>query len=334
MVEIEQITEYKNIDWWDFPYLDDSLFEYVNALANHFWYETDVDFDEKSGEQYAIRNLSYVPYKFARRYLNGDIDTSRLKTYLLSVTGQEPFKHKKLDDIGAEKVQASHRENIPDISMTLKAYNLDISKFWYLCICIKDWVDGKTCEGARIHNPTHRQELQRVIQELNKLNPKLIYNGQVIRTTGKAELTLKVNGKKYTVDNTQTLSLINWAIQSFLNPDGKPIGHRTLLDTSELGGKRLSKSKSKTVRLALFYQYLHWFLEQREVDNNVIESYQYTIQTNKDLLISRMAYLTGLTDDKKFLVDDNFGKGHIRAAISGYENIELCTDNKYYGNWG
>ena len=59
--------------------------------------------------------------------------------------------------------------------MTLKAYRLDISKFWYLCICIKDWVEGQTCEGARIDNLTSRQELQAIVDEIDKLDYKNPY---------------------------------------------------------------------------------------------------------------------------------------------------------------
>ena len=89
---------------------------------------------------------------------------------------------------------------------------------------------------------------------------------------------------------------------------------------------------AKTVRLALFYKYLGWFMEQREVDEELVNNNPTLISTNKDLLISRMAYLTGLTDNRKFLDPDNAGKGYIRTAISGYEDKKVATDNKYYGS--
>lgn len=77
MTEIEQIKEYKNINFWDYPYLNDSLFEYVNAVANHFWWEADVYSDNESGEPNADKSPSHVPSKFARRYLNGEIGSIR-----------------------------------------------------------------------------------------------------------------------------------------------------------------------------------------------------------------------------------------------------------------
>ena len=42
--------------------------------------------------------------------------------------------------------------------------------------------------------------------------------------------------------------------------------------------------------------------------------------------------MTGLTDDRRFLVPDNAGKGYIRTAISGYEDVKVETDNKFYGS--
>ena len=89
---------------------------------------------------------------------------------------------------------------------------------------------------------------------------------------------------------------------------------------------------AKTVRLALFYKYLSWFLEHRVVDEDLVNNHPYLISTNKDLLISRMAYFTGLIDDCRFLKPDNAGKGYIRTAISGYEDVTVGTDNKFYGS--
>ena len=89
---------------------------------------------------------------------------------------------------------------------------------------------------------------------------------------------------------------------------------------------------AKTVRLSLFYKHLNWFMEQREIDEDLVKNNPTVISTNRDLLISRMAFFTGLTDDSRFLVPDNAGKGYIRTAISGYEDVKVETDNKFYGS--
>ena len=344
MNKIEPIQEFERTGYMDYPYIDYPLFSYVNMVANNFWWEPEPDFDEEKGEQYFIKSPSFVPSRFARRYIDRQIDVSHLDKYLQAANEKPIFKHHKfseIDDTNRHDLKKVQEENVPDISMTLKVYHLDISKFWYLCVCIKDWVEGKTCEGARISLPTHREELKNLTNELNKLNPKLF--GSTIKTTGKAKLTLNVNGKNTVIEDTQTLTLLNVAVLNFLDSgickttirvDGEKdeyIVHNPLLDTSELGTERLTKAKAKTIKLALFYKYLNWFLKEKEADNDIIANYPLSISINKDLLISRMAFFTGVTDNEKFLSADNSDKGFIRTAISGYEDVEIPTDNKYYG---
>ena len=345
MIEIEPITEYERTGYMDYPYIDDPLFEYLNKVADNFWWEPVHDFDEETCEEYFIEQPSFVPSWFARRYLDGKIDLSTLPLYIEAVQEEVSKKHiswQTLDKTPQHKVQST-KETVPNISMTLKAYRLDISKFWYLCICIKDWVVGKTCEGARIDdNLTPREELQAIVDEIGKLDYQLC--GITHKSKSKAKLTLNVKRKNTIISSEQTLAILAYAVSQFLESDYckkteiidgketrvlKPV---TVLDSCELSEKRLTKQMAKTVKLALFYEHLNWFMEHRKVDEDLVKSYPTLISTNKDLLISRMAFLTGLTDDSRFLVPDNAGKGYIRTAISGYERIKVKTDNKYYGS--
>ena len=347
MIEIEPIKEFENTGWLDYPYLNYPLFSYVNMVADHFWWVPEHDFDEEKGEEFFIQEPSFVPSIFARRYIDGQIDLSHKEKYLEAVTEKSNYKHHKFTEIDRasdQELKKSKEDDVPDISMTLKAYHLDVSKFWYLCICIKDWVEGKTCEGARISLPTHRQELINLTNELNKLSPKLF--GSAIETTGKAKLTLNVNGTKTIIDDTHTLSLLNAAIQSFLDSDicktkirfegeeTKYIVNNLLLDSSKISDQRLSKDKANTIKLSLFYKYLNWFLGKKEIDKEIIDNYPFFIPTNKDLLISRMAFFAGVTNNENYLNADYSNKGYIRTAISGYENVEIATANKYYDLWG
>lgn len=345
MIEIEPITEYERTGYMDYPYIEDPLFEYLNKVANKYWWNPVHDFDEETNEEIFIENPSFVPSWFARRYLDGKINLSTLPLYLEAVQEEVPKKHiswYSLDKTPQHNVQPT-KETVPNISMTLKAYRLDISKFWYLCICIKDWVEGKTCEGARIdNNLTPREELQTIVDEIGKLEFKLFDIPR--KSKGNAKLTLNVKRKNTIISSEQTLAILAFAVAQFLESDYckktetvegketrvlKPV---TVLDSCELGEKRLTKQMAKTVRLALFYEHLNWFMEQREVDEDLVKNYPTVISTNKDLLISRMAYFTGLSDDHRLLEPDNAGKGYIRTAISGYEKITVKTDNKYYGS--
>jgi hypothetical protein len=89
----------------------------------------------------------------------------------------------------------------------------------------------------------------------------------------------------------------------------------------------LKEDKSLPVKIALFYRYLIWFLNKRTVDKEFISNSNYSVPTSKNLLIARMAYFTGLTDNENFLSKDG---AYLRAYISGNEDVKIDTINMYY----
>lgn len=180
-------------DSWAYTF-NEPLLDYVRKVANWFWMDYDPEINEPTG-------YSYVPRLFALRYLDGEIDVTGKELYCKCVTPKATHtKHVKyMENIyyGKEehKEQHNEEESIPDISMTLKAYNIDYSKFWYLCVFLKDYVTGETIEGARIEQASHREFLEKFVSLVNQLNP--VTFGCFYRTIGEAELTLRVGkGKK------------------------------------------------------------------------------------------------------------------------------------------
>jgi len=81
------------------------------------------------------------------------------------------------------------------------------------------------------------------------------------------------------------------------------------------------------VKIALFYRYLIWFLNKQTVDKKFISNSNYSVPTSKNLLIARMAYFTGLTDNEDFLNKDG---EYLRTYISGYEKVKIDTFNMHY----
>ena len=94
-------------------YYDVPLLEYVSKLAQEFlpqyYPEEDIECD------------SNAPDIFARRYFNGDIDTSFMDSYL---------------------------DN--DLQKTLKAFGIDCNKFWYLCLFVKDITLDKCIDAISV----------------------------------------------------------------------------------------------------------------------------------------------------------------------------------------
>jgi len=311
-------------DSWTYTF-DEPLLDYVCKVANFYWMEYDAEIGEPMG-------YSNVPRRFASRYLNGEIDVSHKELYCKCVTPRITHaKHiKYMENIyyGQEEHVGSNSEDesFPDISMTLKAYNLDISKFWYLCVFLKDYVTGETIEGARIEQDSHRERLEKFVSLVNQLNPDLF--GNFYKTTGEAELTLRVGkGKKnkLVINNGHTLALIRNGIQYVLDNY-----HSDYIDFSEVDqSKRLKSTRGDIVRIALFYKYLLWFLDYCTINKEVVKGAQY-LSTSKILLISRMVYILGLSDNKQFLGESS--ETYLRTYISGYEDVKMNVDNKFYGS--
>ena len=311
-------------DLWEYT-LYEPLLDYVRKVANNYWMEYDPEIKEPTG-------YSFVPRIFASQFLNGEIDVTGQKLFLKSATPKATHtKHVKyIDNIyyGHEehRENVSEDESIPDISMTLKAYDIDISKFWYLCVFLKDYVTGETIEGARIEEITHRERLEKFVSLVDQLHPKLF--GSHIITEGESELTLRVGkGKKnkLEISNGHTLTLIRNGIQYVLDNY-----HSDYLDFSEVDqSKRLKSTRGDIVRIALFYKYMLWFLDHCTINKEVVKE-ALSLSTSKILLISRMVYILGLSDNKQFLGESS--ETYLRTYISGYEGVETNVDNKFYGS--
>ncbi len=309
----------------DWVYLfNEPLLDYVRKVANNFWMDYDPEIGEPSG-------YSSVVSTFASRYIEGKVDNTGKEMFCKAATPKAvKTKHIKYTEViyyGQEEQKGndSEEESIPAISTTLRAYSIDISKFWYLCVFLKDYVIGETIQGARIEQDSHRESLEKFVNLVNQLHPNLFAN--FYKTTGEAELTLKVGkGKKnkIVISNGHTLALIRDGIRYVLDNY-----HSDYLDFSEVDfNDRLKTTRGDIVRIALFYKYLLWFLDHCAVDEEVVKESIY-LSKSKILLISRMVYILGLSDNKKFLGETN--ESYLRTYISGYEDVEMNVDNRFYG---
>jgi len=320
-------------------YNNEPLLEYVTDVSNYFWPLRAVfDYDKIDMDNYSIFP-SRNPSTFAKRYHENQISNFRLDKYIEAVRETAHFRHSSYFDsyhtnfaiINAPQRRKSYSG---EIAGTLIAYNLDISKFWYLCLMIKDYVEGQTAKGCILLDTTHREEISQLISLLNILSPKEESNKISTSEDVDIELIINVKNKKSKMQrhipisaNGQTLTLIKNALQAFLN---KNPDECFLLDSPVVNWKRLKclrADKSLPVKLALFYRYLSWFLNRQNINEEYVKENQYFISTSKNLLISRMAYFTGLTNSDKFLKGD---ANYLRTYISGKEDVEVNTINKYY----
>jgi hypothetical protein len=259
-------------DEWAY-YESEPLFDYVCEVSD----ETVTDINPDGSIASTTPHLQ--PYRFACDYLDGKIDTKSIRMDLYES---------------------------PDVQDTLKAFGLDSSKFWYLCLFIKWRVDYE-CKTAFMFPTSTKEKLHSLISEFEKLSPE--FQGGKFVSKDSATLTFKVgDGKTITIDDANTLTFIGAAIESFLEQQDtdaliSPKGYRT----SELEKVDLSVR----TKIHLFHEYLSPFVKQLKAIKGIYAS------KDKSLLISRMIYVFRVSEDKKLYTDLN-EKGNKQNQLKGY----------------
>ena len=264
----------KHEDEWAY-YESEPLFEYVTRISDMMGeIVTDINPD---GSYESTPHLQ--PFRFASDYLNGKIDTQSIRMDLYES---------------------------PDIQDTLRAFGLDSSKFWYLCLFIKWRVDYE-CKTAFVFPTSTKEKLNNLISEFEKLSPE--FQGGKFVSKVPATLTFKVNGgKTITIDDANTLTFIGAAIESFLEQQDTD----DLITSNSYGISELEKvDLSVRTNIYLFNEYLSPFVKPLEAIKGIYAS------KDKSLLISRMIYVFRVSEDKKLYTDLN-EKGNKQNQLKGY----------------
>lgn len=304
------IADIKNIE--NFNPESDPLFDYVNEVAEHFWQ----GYDPETGQ----RVTSCVPETFSQRYVEGHI-----KGFVSDV-------------IIAHNLDKYENE---DIQNTLKAFGLDKDKFWYLCVCIKDYVDGFTTDGIK-RNLTHREEITNLTAEMYKMCPEpsffehgtkdnqvKILNG--FKTQKNATLTFQLEGSRniLRITDPETISVINLALSRWMDENSKE-GY-SFLDASPLDFDEREET-SAIKQLYWYHKYLSWFLKDKNADKEIINELSTAtnrVSADKWLLVSRMIYATGLSNKKQLNADGmDYLKNYLKKCND--ENMRTGNLNDYY----
>ena len=258
----------KHEDEWAY-YESEPLFEYVTRISDMMG-ETVTDINP-DGSYNSTPHLQ--PFRFASDYLNGKIDTQSIYMHLYES---------------------------PDIQDTLRAFGLDSSKFWYLCLFVKWKVDWEI-ESARVFPKEPLEKLKNLQAEFEKLDFTKIHGKYVTSKT--AELTFKVKGNKaYTIDDKDTLAILNNIINDYLL--ATPTKGYLLNDSEKV-------ELSIIAKMYLFNKYLSWFLSPLIANKAINASY------DKSLLVSRMIYTLGIFKNESMWQEYN-DSGNKKNQLKGY----------------
>lgn len=258
----------KHEDEWAY-YESEPLFDYVNRVSDMMGeIVTDINSD---GSYESTPHL--LPSSFANAFHERTFD---------------------MEDIN----QAVYEK--PEIQDTLKAFGLDSSKFWYLCLFIKWKVDWE-CESARVFPKEPLEKLKDLQAEFEKLDFTK-YRGKYV-SSKTAKLTFKVKGSKaYTIDDKETLAILNNIINDYLLTT--PTKGYLLHDSEKV-------ELSIITKMYLFNKYLSWFLSPLTANKAINASY------DKSLLTSRMIYALGIFKNESMWQEYNENKNK-KNQLKGY----------------
>nr|UWD65003.1 MAG: hypothetical protein [Bacteriophage sp.] len=314
-------------------YFDEPLLEYVGIVADEYWPHYEVAYlDDKGSARILdtisdgadmknivnLRTDSYIPNIFGRRYVDGKIDTAGKDKYLdnldESVKEKEKLKLHILDTLNAFELERKA------LNGDIIKETLDASKFWYLCLCIKDYVMGQTVNALK-SLPTPREVMTNLVEEMDKMNPTIMRAISRIDADKGGELTFKLEGEKHkiTITDKQTLTLINIAIGEMLELHKDR--YISMLDSN------LSEVELPYIyRLYLFNKYLSYFLKQCRAKKGVCAS------KDKSFLISKMIYVLGISDDKRFITEykNRYKLDHLKNLLKRYKDVDVLTHPSYY----
>lgn len=274
---------------------NDPLLDYLVDVANHFW-------------------LNYDPHGYTV-----DKDGNKKWGCLCPSLVPEQFAERFF----AGYINTDREQKYLDsteVLDTLKAFGLDADKFWYLCLAIEDVVKGYTDTAIR-RKKNPRKELKELEDELDKLEPE--YKNGSFKCKGSGVLTLKVGKHPIKVTSPTTLTLINMAIHNLLEEYKE---NNSLFDSIGLDFNDTVTLKP-IYKIALFNKYLSWFLKDKVADKAVCAS------KDKSLLISRMIFILGISDDESFFdeyKEDGSKLNYLKNYIKKYKDIEPSTINNRY----
>ena len=299
-IQIEELTDLKAAWNESYKYLNEPLLEYVWQVANAFLpYFDGVDV----GESNAIA-------VFCQRYFTGKLDNTSLRVQ-------------------------KYIEN-EELQKTLKAFQLDASKLWYLILFVYDYVESICTDASFVE--------QSLLEEANTFNKKLATS---------TSLSLANSKKTYSTDREDMLKLIRISFSYFIKTYNKIMNDENLswaekkellenigMDKRmqiEFDANMINSQKKVTLKpihkIREVVGMFKYFLKDKTADKTVFAEQVTKVSTDKMMLISRIIYTMGY-GGKRYNdeYDDKGNKNRILSnTLRSYDGkSSINTSSKYY----
>lgn len=290
---------------------NESLLQYMIEVANHFlpsFNPPEYDYDEETGEEFVQEGYftrSLYPDQFVKRFFNGKvkIDDGRQNDYL----------------------------NKDDLIKCVRYYGLDVSAFWYLCAFLEDYINGFSTQNTKQFLSSSLEELNRLKQGLCRMGITHDDKYYTVEIKHSAELSLKIEGERgrISISDPKCLAFLYDIIDAMLESNMMPESFWCApLDNNNI------YSMPQTHKLYIFHKYLSWFLKDKVKDPNCKDK---PWNISKDFLISQMAYIAGVVDDRNRYFEGSLNskndKNRISDILRKINDKVVCENTKMNGHY-
>ena len=331
-MEIQELPDYKAYRSEIDKYLDEPLFEYVWKVADMFM----PDYD---GEE---RCPSRTPIIFANRYIESRLTDEEKYARYLEMYPNDNLESAKEYYAERTELDTSFKETFfskKEVIKTLKAFHIDLNKFWYLLLFVHDLVVD-ICKNAPGHGTS----------EVDKVNEMFL------EISNATEFITKKNDRvSYKTQDEYMLTILKASVRHFIRSyndivntsKGKELkaGLEELGITNKISSlvpikfeEKVTLDKSHKTRLfAAMFQY---FLRDKEADHELMTDFTRKDSVDKLLLISRLAYIVGFQDEEYYERHISNKEGKLVAnrklsnLLSRYRNEPLPPmTGRLYSDW-
>ena len=214
-----------------------------------------------------------MTFTFWRRYMQGEIkDRFSKKDYL-------------------------ENDKYSEIRETVKAFGLDIEKFWYLLLFIYDYVSEKLINSNTITDVSTVAFAQNLMKQFEDNEVEDL------------EIIIKLKGKKIPISDVGKTSIITMLLEGYFHLYADVAGYDFPFSNFK-DNSHYSFSYKMTMAVEL-YKYTFDFLENEWKEIHKNKSNGATL--NKMLLFSQIMHLYRWTENDNFLYDDSSLKGVLKV---------------------
>jgi hypothetical protein len=197
---------------------------------------------------------------------------------------------------------------------TIKAFGLDIEKFWYLLLFVYDYASDKLSNGNTITNTSKTIFAQDLMKQIGDSDVEDV------------EIIIKNKGKKIPISDVGKMSIITMLLEGYNNLYKDAYGY-----DFNFPGSNDIKIFSLSYHMAMAVDMLEYTFNHIDKNWNTIHPDKSAgASLNKMLLYSQIMHLYRWTENDNFLYDDSSLKGVLKIYKKKLKNLPEMVSNSYW----